>query len=127
MNFGRFASKINSNSEFGEIFQQMKDKKAISLEYVLKYAITDKWMEQTYEIIARECGETRVEYVGFGHYKYRIVECKVSVGHLFGMVEDMKARIPIVDYSVMQTTLEEVFNQFAALSDREQTLSLIHI
>lgn len=39
---------------------------------------------------------------------------------MFGVVEANKYRLKIQEYSVAQTSLEQIFNQFAALQDEER-------
>ena len=36
-----------------------------------------------------------------------------SIGYLFGMMEDIQAASNVSEYSVAQTTLEQIFNIFA--------------
>ena len=51
------------------------------------------------------------EHQGLLHYQ--IVDPSVSLGRLFGTMEAVKERLNIEDYSVSQTTLEQVFINFA--------------
>ena len=39
---------------------------------------------------------------------------------MFGIVESNKDRLKIQEYSIAQTSLEQIFNQFAALQDEER-------
>jgi len=41
-----------------------------------------------------------------------------SIGYLFGMMEDIKAEYQISEYSVSQTTLEQIFNNFAQEAEK---------
>jgi hypothetical protein len=36
-----------------------------------------------------------------------------SIGYLFGLMEDIQNQFDISEYSVNQTTLEQIFNMFA--------------
>ena len=37
-----------------------------------------------------------------------------SIGFLFGLIESVKEECNITEYSIQQTSLEQIFNQFAA-------------
>ena len=51
------------------------------------------------------------EHQGLLHYQ--VIDPSVSLGRLFGTMEAVKERLSIEDYSVSQTTLEQVFINFA--------------
>eukprot|EP00386_Alphamonas_edax_P015054 GDKI01046074.1.p1 GENE.GDKI01046074.1~~GDKI01046074.1.p1 ORF type:complete len:103 (+),score=31.77 GDKI01046074.1:1-309(+) len=44
----------------------------------------------------------------------------VSLGALFGVLESRREEACIAEYSLSQTTLEQIFNQFAALAGNPQ-------
>jgi len=46
-----------------------------------------------------------------------------SLGQMFGLLEDAKDRLNIEDYSISQTSLEQIFNQFAAEQEEETALA----
>ena len=45
-----------------------------------------------------------------------------SIGFLFGLVEDQKAECCLAEYSISQTSLEQIFNKFASENDKETVL-----
>lgn len=42
-----------------------------------------------------------------------------SIGFIFGMIEDQKVDCCLAEYSISQTSLEQIFNNFASQSDQE--------
>lgn len=46
-------------------------------------------------------------------YLIKVSKDNYSIGYLFGMMEDIKGTYSISEYSVSQTTLEQIFNNFA--------------
>lgn len=46
-------------------------------------------------------------------FKIKVSKDNFSIGYLFGMMEDVKNTYSISEYSVSQTTLEQIFNNFA--------------
>jgi len=50
-------------------------------------------------------------------WKMRTSRDQYSIGYLFGMMEDLTAQYDIFEYSVSQTTLEQIFNTFAQMGE----------
>ena len=44
---------------------------------------------------------------------------RMRLSYMFGIVEGNKGRLGILDYSISQTSLEQIFNQFAAQQEEE--------
>jgi hypothetical protein len=43
------------------------------------------------------------------YYKLRVPRADKSIGFVFGLIEDRKAAFKVSEYSVSQTTLEQIF------------------
>ena len=61
--------------------------------------------------ILEHCGE---------FYKFRVPKGDKTIGFLFGTIEDNKAEFSISEYSVSQTTLEQIFQNFANLNTMDK-------
>lgn len=46
-------------------------------------------------------------------FRYRLHGKVLTLGDVFGELEDTKASLAVKEYAVGQTTLEQIFNQFA--------------
>lgn len=46
-------------------------------------------------------------------FMIKVSRDQYSIGYLFGYMEDVKMEYSISEYSVSQTTLEQIFNNFA--------------
>jgi ATP-binding cassette, subfamily A (ABC1), member 3 len=53
-------------------------------------------------------------------FRFRIPTKEMSLANIFRHFEEAKSRLNIEDYSVGQTTLEQIFNQFAASQDNPE-------
>ncbi|TMW59993.1 hypothetical protein Poli38472_000035 [Pythium oligandrum] len=51
----------------------------------------------------------------------RVALSRLSLGHVFGLLESSKASLAIREYSVSQTTLEQIFNTFASQQHAGET------
>jgi len=54
--------------------------------------------------ILEHCGE---------YFKIRVPKGKKSIGWLFGLIEEEKGSLGVQEYSVSQTSLEQIFQNFA--------------
>jgi len=55
-----------------------------------------------------------------GLLRYRIPATNLALASVFELIEGQKAALSILEYSVSQTTLEQIFNQFASQQEEEQ-------
>ena len=53
-------------------------------------------------------------------YKFRVPKDQRTIGFLFGMIEDRKGEFEISEYSVSQTSLEQIFQNFANQSTNDK-------
>jgi len=51
-------------------------------------------------------------------YKIKVSRDSFSIGYLFGLMEDVKGDFQVSEYSVSQTTLEQIFNNFAKEAEK---------
>merc|ERR1719498_2288709 len=58
-------------------------------------------------------------------FKFRIPRDDKTIGFLFGNIEDKKTDLHISEYSVSQTSLEQIFQQFATQSILEDKATLV--
>ena len=77
----------------------------------------------------RQLNKLRVEVSLYEFGKERIGANKIKLGSMFRQIEAQKAYLFIQDYSISQTSLEQIFNQFASqvyitLSTTSYTLNI---
>jgi len=60
-------------------------------------------------------------------YKLKVPRGEVTIGYLFGMIEDLKTDFNISEYSVTQTSLEQIFQQFANQEIAEEKAALTFV
>lgn len=59
-------------------------------------------------------------------WKIKTSRDNYSIGFLFGMMEDLKGTYEINEYQVSQTTLEQIFNNFAKMGDLANPMKRKH-
>lgn len=62
-----------------------------------------------------------IEHYG-NSWKVKTSRDSYSIGFLFGMMEEIKPQYDISEYQVSQTTLEQIFNNFATMGDAENPI-----
>ena len=55
----------------------------------------------------------------YPRYRYRVPKGNKTVGHFFTLMESLKEKFDIDEYSASQTTLEQIFNGFARDEDNQ--------
>jgi hypothetical protein len=61
------------------------------------------------ESLAKEFDVVEVLCHNGGYYKLRVPKNDQTIGSIFGMIESQKEEFMISEYSVSQTTLEQIF------------------
>lgn len=59
-------------------------------------------------------------------WKIKTSRDSYSIGFLFGMMEDIKPQFEVSEYQVSQTTLEQIFNNFAQMGEQSSPLNRKH-
>ena len=59
-----------------------------------------------------------VEHYG-NSWKINVSRDRYSIGFLFGLMEDVQEQYEVSEYQVAQTTLEQIFNNFATMGDND--------
>lgn len=60
-----------------------------------------------------------IEHYG-SSWKLKVSRDDFSIGYLFGMMEDIQVEYDISEYAIAQTTLEQIFNNFALEAESER-------
>ena len=68
----------------------------------------DGYVEQAKQFVQQTFPGAVLEESRQGMLTYQIVSQNMQWSHVFGVLENSKQRLGIVDYSVSQTTLEQV-------------------
>eukprot|EP00644_Phytophthora_capsici_P017584 jgi/Phyca11/571414/estExt2_Genewise1.C_PHYCAscaffold_420133 len=76
------------------------------------------------DYLERSFGAGRVQVMerqnDFARFKVLSPNNQVKLSKMFALVEDVKTKMHIREYSVSQTTLEQIFNSFASQQEEEQ-------
>ena len=80
---------------------------------ILKYSMSLVRFTLPYNSIVTEFGEAVLIEQYAQRYRYRVPKGDTSVGYFFSLMDILKEKLDIDEYSASQTTLEQIFNRFA--------------
>ena len=107
--------------EFHQIFAKGLE---VNAQEFMRWQFTESRGEKTLQFLEAKFDDFEViEHYG-SSWKLKVSRDNYSIGYLFGMMEDIKSSYEISEYSINQTTLEQIFNNFAQESTREKHASM---
>lgn len=84
------------------------------MEEVLRWAHIERNGSDLISELERTFTEFQLVEHFSNSYTFKVSRDKHSIGSVFGMLEDFKTKYSIQEYSAQQTSLEQIFNVFAA-------------
>jgi ATP-binding cassette, subfamily A (ABC1), member 3 len=110
-----------TNGEGGTLYDVMHADGYVSLHSLLEWWVAqDDAVRLDQFMISKFPGAMLLERSTAHSFRYRIPTKDMALSLLFKSFEDSKQVLNIQDYSVGQTTLEQIFNQFAASQDNPE-------
>lgn len=100
------------------IWQELQADKAVSAHTFVEWCITEGFGQRIYDWLRQHFKQVVIieHYLTF--YKFKVEkEQGQSLGYLFGVIEDNREALNISEYSLSQTSLEQIFNMFATQTD----------
>lgn len=76
----------------------------------------------TIEELCQVFGEVQLLEKYGGFMSMRVARQQKTIGFVFGYLDEIKAHCDISEYSVSQTTLEQIFQGFANLKFEEESV-----
>lgn len=109
-------SKDGIGSEYWQLFEEGKTTNAGDF---FRWQFTEKMGNQALDFLEQKFREFKVvEHYG-SSWKLKVSRDDYSIGFLFGLMEDIQGQFEISEYSVAQTTLEQIFINFALEAEQK--------
>lgn len=97
--------------------QHLKNRFGTGFEFLL--SVKDNAVQHTRDFVMRSFKDVEeIECYG-GSIKYQLGRQEMKLSAIFQLLEDHKESLGIMDYSIGQSTLEQIFIRFASQGDRE--------
>lgn len=115
------ASKLNENDPVGYvIFKEAGSPTGIDLCGLAEFATTELRMRLLQDFITENYPENALRERQDTKTRYEVGSKDVQIGNIFAAIEENKDRLMVSEYGVSQTSLEQVFNIFAAQAEEEK-------
>lgn len=113
------AQELNPDGIGFEFWEMEQKKVPISTEEFLQWQFAEAWGEHFINTIQGNQNFVNVEIVEHwgNSWRLKMDRGQFSIGYLFGLVEEMKDAFQVSEYSISQTSLEQIFNNFAASAE----------
>ena len=102
-----------------EIVEVLNKQSFYSLKSLIEWEYIIKNNMKVLQSLVSEFGSALLLEQYFPRYRYRVPKGRKSVGHFFTFIENLKSKFDVDEYSASQTTLEQIFNSFARIEEKE--------
>eukprot|EP00347_Sterkiella_histriomuscorum_P012329 403369011 len=117
-------SQIKEDGTGREIFIQLQqDEELVNLDDFIRWSYLESRGDFIIDLLTKEFNQIEVLEHFNQTYKLRILNQSKSIGYLFGLMEDIKKKYDIQEYSISQTSLEQIFNKFAKAAEEKEKRS----
>lgn len=112
---------IAPNRDGSMLHDQLQSEGQVSLRMFADWWLAEDYAEALHAFMEREfTAPILLERSTAHNFRFRIMDVEMPLSELFGRFENHVAALNIKDYSIGQTTLEQIFNQFAASQDNPE-------
>jgi len=108
----RLAPELSETGSGSAIFLELKKKGKIPVDMVVEWVLIEKNGLEIEGLITSKFTEVKLIEHFQSFYRYKI-SSDISIGQVFGIFEENKEKLNIMQYSVKQSSLEQIFNAFA--------------
>lgn len=109
-------NEIASDGYGNELLNQQNQNKCIHINQALQWLQTESFGFEFLKLLSKTFDQVEVlEHVA-DFFKVRVPRGETTIGYAFGRIEDRKQALRISEYSVSQTTLEQIFQTFAKIT-----------
>ncbi|KAG7367345.1 multidrug ABC transporter ATPase [Nitzschia inconspicua] len=112
---------LNENDPVGYVvFKEAKSPTGIDLDSLAEFAATELRMRRLNEFIAELYPDQVLRERQDTKARYEVGSKGVHIGSIFAAIEGSKEQLMVSEYGVSQTSLEQVFNIFAAEAEKRK-------
>jgi len=111
-----YQDQIKAIGKGASLFNQLQVDKFVPTVALAAWVITEEYGDAIEKFLSENYAQVKLieHYLSF--YKFKVEkQADKSLGALFSSIEGNKTQLSISEYSVTQTSLEQIFNQFARM------------
>ena len=115
-------SQVSAHGFGSSIHYSLVQDKKVGVEQLASWVIIEKIGQRVMEWLQTEFQDVSLIEHYLSLYTFKIgKQADKSIGYFFSAIEGMKNELRISEYSVCQTSLEQIFNNFAQRGDDDKT------
>jgi hypothetical protein len=112
------ASKLNDTDPVGYIvFKEAGSRNGVDLCSLADFATSELRMRRLQDFIAENYQDHVLRERQDTKARYEVNSKDLHIGSIFASIEENKDRLMVAEYGVSQTSLEQIFNMFAAKAE----------
>ena len=105
---------ITANGDGSDFYQELNGiRKTVSIDEFIRWVFVETRWQAIYDQFKSMFSSIELLEHFSNSYVVKVSKDNYSIGYLFGFMEGFKTQYSISEYSVSQTTLEQIFNNFA--------------
>lgn len=93
--------------------EELDLERQVRLQSLIQFLYTQQFGFKVIEFLAKQFEQVELLEQCSDFYKIRVPKEDKTIGYLFGQIEGSKAELGIAEYGVSQTSLEQIFQNFA--------------
>jgi ATP-binding cassette, subfamily A (ABC1), member 3 len=114
MSASHYEEELTSNGIGSEFYKELNGPKgSVNLDEFIRWVFSETRGSSIIAKLESMFNSLEVLEHFSNSYKIKVSRDQYSIGYLFGLMEGLKASYSVSEYSVSQTTLEQIFNNFA--------------
>jgi len=120
---GDMFPEISKEGTGSHLKDEMNESGKLGINNLVEWIIVERYGQAIYRWLTDEFVDiTLIEHYGT-YFKYRLEKQSKGIGDIFGRIEDAKEDLYVSEYSLSQTTLEQIFNMFATEGEMDMQMS----
>lgn len=112
---------LNENDPIGYVvFREANSRTGIDLDGLAEFATTELRMRRLHQFIEEKYRDNVLRERQDTKARYEVNSEDLHIGSIFAAIEENKNELMVSEYGVSQTSLEQVFNMFAADAEKQK-------
>ena len=111
-----YVGELSENGLLLQFHKQLLAGKSIELRSLLRELLIQDTMASVLNDLEQKGMRAKIQNYDGAYFIMKVTECQMSFGGIYSLIESIKDRYQIKDYSCKMSSLEEVFNAHATES-----------
>lgn len=115
-----YVNEVSASGKGWMIHSTLQRMGANSSSSLVEWVVLQQWADHLLEVLVSTFGKVDVLEARTGFVRYQLPPVDGGLASVFSELEKRKQELHILEYSVSQTSIEQIFNYFASQQDEEK-------